>query len=247
MDPLVVFAAVVATAVYPGGLVLLLPAACARIAHLLMMRTQRLPAGRPLIGAGTVLALVAFAVAAAQLPLPGNLLTSNVIVARGAYTDVAIFLVACCFALVVSVRDRWSPSQMLSTGAAALALLVLATHARSLTFAAAVATGGNHAVQLHEIAGLVCLLAAPGLLSIYNSRVHLTAPLTLAILLWELIVSLSLLPAFPHLLAWSCAAIILAVLGITVWKLRRLAVVVRIASIVAMLGACVMVVIGVRS
>ncbi len=247
MDPLVLFATAGALLVYPGGLVLYVPAILARIAHLRHMRAQHLPPGHPLIGAGTVIALLACSVGAAQLPLPGNLLTSSVIVARGSYTDVGIFLVAFCIALVVSVRNRWAPTQILAACATGLALLVLAINARSLTFAAAVSTGGSHAFSLHLLAGIVCLLAAPGLLSIFNSREHLTAPLTVALLVGELIVALSLLPAFPTAIALGAGCIVLAALGGTVWRFRRITVLVRIASVAAVLGACAMVVIGVRS
>ncbi|MGC8460898.1 MAG: hypothetical protein ACP5OR_03525 [Candidatus Dormibacteria bacterium] len=247
VDPVVLFASIVAVMVYPGGVVLYLPAMCARVAHLVEMRAQQLPSGRPLIGTGTVIALLACAVAAAQLPLPGNLLTSSIVVAHGSYTDVAVFLVASSIALVASVRNRLAPSQMLSAGAAVLALLVLAIHARSLTFAAVVETGGSHAALLHVIAGIVYVLVAPGLLSVFNSRIHLTAPLTVTFLLWELIVALAILPAFATWVAWVGAVFVLLVLGGAVWKARKMTVLVRITSIASILCACVLMVIGVKN
>lgn len=150
MDPLGVAEAVLALAVYPGGiLLLLLGRGASRVAGF---------AGRWTPSAREIAVLVLLDAAVASAPLPGSPVAS-LPPSAGAAPDLAVTVVLLASAAALAAPERWRPGPVLAGLLAIAALGVVAVGAASLSLPA-IAADPRTAMQAARAAAAAAILAA---------------------------------------------------------------------------------------
>ena len=152
MDPLGVADAVLALALYPGGLLLLaLGWGASRVAGF---------AGRWTPNAREVAVLVVLDAAVASAPLPGSLVTS-LPPAAGAAPNLVVVAVLVAAAAALAAPERWTPRPILTGLMAVAAVTALAVGAASLSLPAIVGQPGIAMQAARAAAAAAMLVAAP--------------------------------------------------------------------------------------
>jgi hypothetical protein len=160
VDVLGLLGAVVAVALFPGGIY----AAAVAVAAL---PGTRMPAAEEPWTGNTVAAAILLLCAAALVPLPDSpviALPPN----NGAPANLLAAMVLGGAGFAVGMPPRWSRARLLAGIAAAVPLLVLAASAATLSFPVVVALPGRRLAAARALAAVALLLAAPVLTRVYD-------------------------------------------------------------------------------
>ena len=182
MDALGLVEAVIALAVYPGGLFLALTAAAVR-------RGAGLRGGAGGIPAAGLAALVAAGFAASLAPLPASPATVLPPVA-GAEPNLVVASILLAAAVALAARGGWDARRLFAAGVAVVSLGTLAAAATTLALPSIDAAPGNTLVAARAATATALLVAAPFFCRTFGAgpaavRAALTA--TAAILAFSLV------------------------------------------------------------
>lgn len=151
--------AVVAVALFPGGLYAMAMAAA-------VLPGTRMPAAQEPWTGNAVAAAVLLVCAAALVPLPDSPVTA-LPAGGGAPANLLAAVLLCGAGFAVGMPARWPRVRLTAAVAAATPLLVLAASASTLSFPVVVSLPGRRLAAARALAAVAVLLAAPVL-----ARVH---------------------------------------------------------------------------
>jgi hypothetical protein len=208
MDPLGVLLAVVAVAVYPGGLFL---AGLAWLTH----RTGGLPPGTRL-NARSLAAIVIAALAASMASLPGSP-AAALPPPGGATPNLAVALLLLFVSGALVDPEPWSFRRLALLGLSGVSLLLLGLLASSFSIPALAGVGGDGADAARILAAITALTAAPLVVQPHLPIGAATARLTVVAATVEVVLS-TLVPPALHLVAGTLAVVAL-VAGVVLYAL----------------------------
>lgn len=208
MDPLGLLLAVVAVAVYPGGLFL---AGLARLTHW----AGGLPPGTRL-DARSLAAIVIAALAASMASLPGSP-AAALPPPGGATPNLAAALLLLVVGGAIVAPEPWSFRRLALLGLGGVSLLLLGLLASSFSIPALAGVGGDGADAARILAAITALIAAPLVVQPHLPIGAVTARLTVVAAIVEVVLSLLIPPAL-HLLAGTVALATL-VAGVALYAL----------------------------
>jgi hypothetical protein len=208
MDPLGLLLAVVAIAVYPGGLFL------AELAWL-MHRAGGLPPGTRL-DARSLAAIVIAALAASMASLPGSP-AAALPPPGGATPNLAAAVLLLFVGGAIVAPDPWSFRRLALLGLAGASLLLLGLLASSFSILAVAGVSGDGADAARILAAITALTAAPLVLQPHLPIGAVTARLAVVAATVEVVLS-SLIPSAPHPVVGTFAVVAL-VAGVLLYAL----------------------------
>lgn len=239
MTPVLLLAAVLAVGVYPGGLSLMVPAGIVRMAR------GKATAGTPLIGIHTIIVLGSLAVAASQIPLPGNPLDAPSIATAGGGPDILLFVVGGACALAATVRRRWGTWEMVAALSLGASWLVVALGASTVEAPTILTAPLPHGLAVRQLLLIVTLLAVPPIARTANSRTSLLVPSALSVVGLEAAVALAGVLARPTAAGWVALVAGAACYGIlAVAVLRRSLAAARLCSLASALAAAALLILA---
>jgi hypothetical protein len=208
MDPLGLLLAIVAVAVYPGGLFVV---GVGWLTH----RAAGMPP-RTRLDARSLAAIVIAALAASMASLPGSP-AAALPPPGGATPNLAVALLLLVVGGAIVAPDPWSFRRLTLLGLGGVSLLLLGLLASSFSIPALAGAGGDGADAARILAAITALIAAPLLLQPHLPIGAVTARLTVVAATVEVVLS-SLIPPGLHLLAGTLAVVVL-VAGVGLYAL----------------------------
>jgi hypothetical protein len=160
VDVLGLLGAVVAVALFPGGLYAAAVAAAA-------LPGTRMPAAQEPWTGSAVAAAVLLLSAAALVPLPDSPVLA-LPPGSGAPANLLAAMALGGAGFALGMPPRWPRTRLVAAAAAALPLLVLAASAATLSFPVVVALPGRELAAARALAAVALLLAAPVLTRVYD-------------------------------------------------------------------------------
>jgi len=208
MDPLGLLLAVVAIAVYPGGLLL---AALAWLTHW----AGNLPPGTRL-DTRSLAAIVIAALAASMASLPGSP-AAALPPPGGATPNLAAAVLLLFVAGALAAPEPWSFRRLALLGLGGVSMLLLGLLASSFSIPALAGVGGAGASTARILAAIAALTAVPLVVQPHLATGAVTARLTVVAATVEVVLS-TLLPPTPH---WEAATVAVAALvaGVVLYAL----------------------------
>jgi hypothetical protein len=208
MDPLGLLLAVVAVAVYPGGLFL-------AALTWLTRRAGRMPAGTQL-DARSLAAIVIAALAASIASLPGSP-AAALPPPGGAVPNLAAAALLLFVAGALTAPEPWSYRRLTLLGVAGVSMLLLGLPASSYSIPALAGVGSGGADAARILAAITALTAVPLVMQPHLATGAVTARLTVVVATVELVMS-TLVPPSLHGVA-GILAVVAVVVGVVLYAL----------------------------
>lgn len=231
MDPLGLLLEVVAIAVYPGGLFLVV---LAWVVH----RAGGLPRGSSLDARGLT-AIIAATVAASMAALPGSP-AASIPPPGGATPNLAVAMLLLGMAGALAASETWSPQRLALLGLGAASLLLIGLLAPSLSIQALTGTGGASAEVARILAVIAALTMAPVVVQPYLAAGTAVARGTVVAAIVEVVLSILVPPSLRW--PWAPAAVGAVVVAVACYglllRLGRGATQREHPSVVAVAAAC---------
>jgi hypothetical protein len=231
MDPLGLLLEVVAIAVYPGGLFLLV---LAWVLH----RAGGLPRGTSLDARGLT-AIIAATVAASMAALPGSP-AASIPPPGGATPNLVVAMLLLAMAGALAASETWSPQRLALLGLSAASLLLIGLLAPSLSIPALTGAGGGSAEVARILAVIAALTVAPVLMQPYPAAGTAVARGTVVTATAEVVLSILVPPSLRW--PWAPVAVVAVVVAVAFYglllRLGRGATQREHPSVVAVAAAC---------